>query len=264
MPQFESFYFETHGDTINPAVVFLHGFLGNGHSWSQIISSLTEDFFSITIDLPGHGQTLPKSDGEYGFAKCAKSIVGIADELRLKQFNLVGYSMGGRLALYLALKYPNKINKLVLESSSPGLKTESEREERQQADEKLAEELKRTPLGVFIEKWYNQPLFESIRKNHKEFEALKKERLSNDSAGLAKSLKYMGTGAQGPLWEKVPELSFSTHLIVGELDRKFQEIAGQMSAMSQKIKIECVKGAGHNVHFEKPIEYAALLNQILK
>jgi 2-succinyl-6-hydroxy-2,4-cyclohexadiene-1-carboxylate synthase len=264
MPWFESFYFETSGDSKNPAIVLLHGFMGNSGSWDDIIAQLNDKYFCVTLDLPGHGRTLAIFDSHYSFEKCAEIIVGLSNELKLNQFNLVGYSMGGRLALYLAMNFPKKISKLVLESSSPGLRMDKERKERRQSDESLAVELETKPLREFVDKWYGQPLFESLKEDKIKFESLLNKRLKNDTLGLAKSLKFMGTGVPESLWEKLSKLTVPTLLIVGELDRKFQDIAGQMSHMSQKIKIESVTDAGHNVHFEKPRQYAGLLSDFFK
>ncbi|MGH8016420.1 MAG: 2-succinyl-6-hydroxy-2,4-cyclohexadiene-1-carboxylate synthase [Candidatus Zixiibacteriota bacterium] len=259
MPFFESFYYQAHGDLKNPAIVFLHGFMGNGKSWKIIVDSLVNKFHCITIDLPGHGRT-KADDALYSTPKCAEQIVALANQLRLKRFNLVGYSMGGRLALYLALNNADKIKNLVMESSSPGLKTEKERLDRRNSDEALAAGLETNSLREFVEKWYNRPLFQSLRADKKNFESMVKERLDNDALGLAKSLRFMGTGVQESLWGKLRNLNKPTLLIVGELDRKFQGIAKAMLLMSKKIKIECVMDAGHNVHFEKPPEYAELLS----
>jgi 2-succinyl-6-hydroxy-2,4-cyclohexadiene-1-carboxylate synthase len=264
MPNFESLYYDTAGDSKKPAVFFLHGFLGNGESWSQITQRLEKEFFCVKIDLPGHGRSLPKHGRLYSFANSAKAIVDIADELKRKKFSLVGYSMGGRVALYMALKYPDRIKRLILESSSPGLKTAQERNQRRKLDESLAQEVLKVPLRYFVEKWYEQPLFNSIKRHKDEFESLKAKRTDNDPGGLAKSLEYMGTGVQKSLWGKVQQLSFPTLLIVGELDHKFQQIAKQMAAKSDKIKVKCVAEAGHNVHFEKPEEYAELLRKFLR
>jgi len=166
--------------------------------------------------------------------------------------------------LYIALNYSDRINKLILESSSPGLKSESERETRREADYALVEKLEQTQLAEFLGDWYNQPLFQSLKRNEFKFSSMLNERKNNDPAGLARSLRFMGTGVQATLWEKLSQIKPETLLIVGELDRKFQEIAGQMSIHSKYIKIEKVRDCGHNVHFEKPDEYAAVIKKFLK
>lgn len=131
------------------------------------------------------------------------------------------------------------------------------------SDEKLAQELENGPLEKFIQKWYSQPLFESLKKDQTRFETLLRNRKQNDPFGLAESLRSMGTGTQESLWDKLKNLEPPTLLIVGEYDTKFQDIAQKMSAASDKVSVKRVAGAGHNVHFEKPKEYATLLENFL-
>ena len=167
MTEYKSIHYETHGEKKNPAVLFLHGFMGNGGSWNEIIESLQKNYHCITIDLPGHGQSLNVEESHFKMPECAKLIIKIIDKLKIDKFNLIGYSMGARLGLFLALNYPDYINKAVLESGSPGLKTESERHERQKSDGLLALELERAPLEEFVNKWYEQPLFKPLKKKQK-------------------------------------------------------------------------------------------------
>ena len=264
MPLFKSLHYETHGDKNNPAVLLLHGFMGNGRSWNEIIETLQKNYHCITVDLPGHGQSLAVEEAHYKMPECANQIIEIINILKTDKVSLVGYSMGARLGLFVALNYPDYVKKAVLESGSPGLKTEPERHERQKSDGLLALELEKAPLAEFVEKWYSQPLFKPLKKNKKRFQELLQNRLVNAPRGLAGSLRFMGLGAQPPLWEKLKELKCPTLLIVGGLDTKFQEIAKQMSAESRKFKIKSIDSAGHNVHFEKPAEYAQALKSFLK
>jgi len=263
MPFFESYYYETHGDKKTPPVVFLHGFMGNCESWYEIVDGLKRSIYCVTIDLPGHGKNLPKDRSAYEIPNCAEIIVRLVENVGFKEFSLVGYSLGGRQSLFLALNFPKRVKKLVLESSSPGLEAEKERAERKKSDEKLAQELETDSLENFIHKWYNQPLFESLKKDQTQFETLISKRKQNDPKGLAASLRSMGTGTQESLWGKLKNLKPPTLLIVGEYDRKFQEIAHKMSAETEKISITCVTGAGHNVHYEKPEKYVELLKNFL-
>ena len=264
MPLNNSLYCETHGDKNHPAVLFLHGFMGNGRSWNEIIDTLQKDYYCITVDLPGHGQSLAVDESDYKMPECAKLIIKIIDRLKINKFNLVGYSMGGRLGLFVALNYPDHLNKVILESASPGLKTEEERLKRQKSDGLLALELEKAPLAEFVGKWYEQPLFIPLKKNKKRFQELLQKRLVNAPRGLAGALRFIGSGAQPSLWGNLKDLICPTLLIVGELDTKFQEIAQQMSVESGKIKIKGIDNAGHNVHFEQPAKYVNTLKSFLK
>ena len=264
MPEYKSIHYETHGDKKNPAVLFLHGFMGNGRSWNEIIETMQKNYYCITIDLPGHGQSLDADESHFKMPECAKQIIQIIKTFKTDKVSLVGYSMGARLGLFLALNHPERFNKTVLESGSPGLKTEEERSARQKSDGLLALELEKAPLAEFVDKWYEQPLFKPLKKNKKRFQELLQKRLVNAPRGLAGSLRFMGLGAQPSLWKNLKELKCPMLLLVGELDAKFQEIAKQMSNESNKIKIKSIKDAGHNVHFEKPAEYAQALKNFLK
>src|SRR5699024_5823244 len=146
----------------------------------------------------------------------------ILDALEIDNCYLLGYSMGGRIALSFALRYPNYVSHLILESASPGLKTLEERLQRQASDSKLGDLIVNDGIASFVNKLEKLTLFNSqhlLDKASKE--RLRKERLSQDPKGLKLSLKHMGTGAQPSWWEQLQRLEMPTQLIVGALDKKF-------------------------------------------
>jgi len=159
------------------------------------------------------------------------------------------------------LSYPNRFPKTVIESGSPGLKTEQERCDRIQRDDKLANRLE-TDFDQFLVDWYNQPLFRSF-KAHPEFEQILKIRSYNDSNQLARSLREMGTGMQPSLWKKLKSHRNPLLLIAGECDRKFVEINQEMASLCETAELAIAPGAGHNVHFEKPEWYVDRLRDFL-
>lgn len=121
------FHYSFTGNSNKPLIVFLHGFMGNIHEFDEAISLLYDEFYYLTIDLPGHGKTqVLGSDECYTMANTAQALINLLDQLKISQCFLVGYSMGGRLALYLTLHFPERFPQVVLESASPGLQTESE------------------------------------------------------------------------------------------------------------------------------------------
>jgi 2-succinyl-6-hydroxy-2,4-cyclohexadiene-1-carboxylate synthase len=179
---------------------------------------------------------------------------------QLPKINLLGYSMGGRLALYFATIYPQLIGKLILESASPGLQTESERQERIVRDNQLADRIEHDGIESFVDFWESLPLWNSqqqfpqiVRDN------LRKQRLTNNPLGLANSLRGMGTGFQPSLWDKLPFLQIPAQLIVGELDSKFVQIGKQMNHLLPQSTMTIIENAGHTVHLEKPSEYLACI-----
>ncbi len=246
-----------------PVLVFLHGFMGDLNEFTGIANELKSQYSTLLIDLPGHGKTrITGSDEFYSVPNAAELIVSLLDELGIDKCVLIGYSMGGRHALYTALNYPEYIEKIVIESSSPGLKTEEERRLRIENDSKLIKKLREQKYSDFLEDWYNQPLFRSLKAN-KDFDILMKSRLNNDPSGLIKSLEYAGTGAQPPQWNNWIKNKIPTLLICGEKDVKFKNIAGDMGQINDYAETIMVRSAGHNVHAEKEKEYKKILKKYI-
>ncbi len=247
-------HYKRTGDPSSPTIIFIHGFMGDHRDWEPIANALSDTYDCVAVDLPGHGQSIGHP---YDFASAATSLIDVADDVHADSFSVVGYSLGGRLALYFATLFAMRIDGLVLESASPGLRTEAERAARRKHDEALACHLESQPLGQFIDAWYAQPMFATMHNHEDRFAALRERRLEQDPKELADNLIAMGTGAQPPVWDDLPDHHIPTLLIVGEHDAKFRGIANQMAALSSAMRVETVPGAGHNVHFENPERYTA-------
>lgn len=244
-----NYHVETHG-TGDP-LVLLHGFTGGSVNWSAQIEALAQYFRVVTIDLLGHGRTDSPSDpSHYRIEPVAADLIAIFDTLNLDSVNLLGYSMGGRLVLYTALTYPSRINRLILESASPGLKTVAERDARIAQDEALANRIEREGIAAFADTWTNLPLFASQSSEIRE--RLRAQRLSNNPTGLANSLRGMGTGVQPPLWDRLPALEMPTLLLCGALDTKFSAICAEMHNLMPHSTLALIPEAGHTTHVEQP------------
>jgi len=240
-------------------ILLLHGFMGNINEFDEAIKILTEDFSYLTLDLPGHGKTqVLGSDEYYTIQPTAQAIINLLDELKIDKCYLIGYSMGGRLALYLTLHFPERFIKVVLESASPGLATEAERLERVRRDAQIAKKLSRgiiqTDFAAFLSNWYNQPIFGCI-KNHPEYDRMIESRLQNNPYELDKSLRFMGTGCQPSLWEKLQENKIPLLLLVGEYDKKFIAINTEMAQVCEFSQLKIISNAGHNIHFENTLAF---------
>ncbi len=260
------FHYRQYGDPKQTTVVMLHGFMGAADDWTgEITEPLIESGFQVlAIDLPGHGKTIVQGDVDsYRMDNCAAEIVRLFDKLKLPSVHLVGYSMGGRLALYLAVHYPDRINRIVLESASPGLKTVAERKARIAQDALLAVRMISQPLKEFLLEWYAQPLFASMSSRPEMLEALIARRLNNDPRSLGLSLQGMGTGAQPSLWENLDQLTTPLLLIVGEKDAKFSAIGRAMAERCPVAQLRVVPDAGHNVHWEQPRLFGSLVRDFL-
>jgi 2-succinyl-6-hydroxy-2,4-cyclohexadiene-1-carboxylate synthase len=236
------------GDSHEFPILFLHGFMGDRTEFHEVMQSLSSQYYCISIDLPGHGTQLDKC-GNYTIVDTARSLIEFLNILQIEKCHLVGYSMGGRLALYLALHFPGYFLKVVLESASPGLKTVAEQNKRLQSDLRLAERLETEDFRSFLRQWYEQPIFASLRE-HPDFEKLLDRRSQNDPAALARSLRDLSVGCQPSLWEKLSENQVPLLLLTGELDAKFVNINTEMENLCRSATLEIADRCGHNIHFE--------------
>jgi 2-succinyl-6-hydroxy-2,4-cyclohexadiene-1-carboxylate synthase len=243
--------------------------MGDRHEFQTAIANLSQQFYCVAIDLPSHGQTdltnqgtdqFTYQDSCYNENSCytieftARLIVNFLELVNIERCFLVGYSMGGRVALYLTIHFPKYFRKVVLESASAGLLTDMERSDRLAKDRQLADKLENLEVGefrLFLEDWYQQKIFGNLR-SHSNFPQLLEQRLQNSPIELAKSLRYLSTGRQPSLWGKLPEIEILLLLLVGELDVKFVQINQQMAQACKFSQLEIIPNCGHNIHFENP------------
>jgi 2-succinyl-6-hydroxy-2,4-cyclohexadiene-1-carboxylate synthase len=259
----DSLNHEVSGDGLYPTILFLHGFMGSSADWRGAIAALGDRYFCIAVDLPGHGASLGMPPDTYTIEGAARTVIGILNELEVVRTVIAGYSMGGRLALYLALRYPERCAGLFLESASPGLESAGERAARRAADESKAGRLESGDFEAFLVDWYRQPLFASLARDEnllrRTVEALRR----NDPAELARSLRGMGTGSQPSLWGELEGLAVPALAVAGGLDEKYAGISSRMASINPRIESAIVPGAGHSVHAETPAGYTSLLGRFV-
>ena len=251
------------GDAGHPVVVFLHGFMGSSADWREAMTALEERHRCIAVDLPGHGASLELPPDRYTMEGAARSVLGTLDATGTLRGTVVGYSMGGRLALYLALRHPERCAGLFLESTSPGIEDATERAARRTADEEKATRLEEEDFEGFLHDWYRQPLFAPLRRDEDLLRRTVRDRWRNDPAELAKSLRGMGTGSQPSLWPGLPDLRARVLAVAGDLDEKFVGISHRMASLNPSIRAAVVPGSGHNVHAENPVAYLSALEVFL-
>jgi 2-succinyl-6-hydroxy-2,4-cyclohexadiene-1-carboxylate synthase len=251
------------GNRSSLAVLFLHGFLGAASDWQRCTAQLQDEFRCIGVDLPGHGRSLRCDDDAYSFDGCVEAIVDVLDRTGVQQCSVVGYSMGGRIALYLTHRFPEQFKKVVLESASPGLQTEAERQARRAQDERLAQELESQPIEAFLHRWYAQPLFQTLAADQARWQRIIEQRQHNDPHELAKVLRGLSTGAQPSLWARLPEIEAHMLIIVGEHDAKFGAIGQRMAQLQSAARLVIVPNAGHNVHEEQSDAFVELIRAFL-
>ena len=244
-------------------MVFLHGFTGSTRTWTSTIEHLPKSVRCIAVDLIGHGNTAaPQKPERYGMKEQLLDLHGLFTELQLSNFTLVGYSMGGRIALAYALHYPEQIKHLMLESASPGLPTEAEQKSRQMADESLAKRIELEGLTAFIDFWQDIPLFQSQQTLPESTKQdIREERMQQSVSGLVNSLKGIGTGSQPSYWPLLHQLGMPVTLVTGELDEKFDNIAKQMKNNMPNAEHIQVSACGHALHVENPVQFATIIKE---
>jgi 2-succinyl-6-hydroxy-2,4-cyclohexadiene-1-carboxylate synthase len=240
------------GPRAGQPVVLVHGFTQTLEAWEAVADRLAGRHRVVRVDLPGHGGS---GAVRVGFGEAA-GLVGEAGGAAV----YVGYSLGGRLCLRLALDRPDLVRGLVLVGASPGIADPAARARRRDADEALAADVERDGVAAFLDRWLAGPLFASLP----EAAAGRSGRLANTPEGLAYALRRLGTGAQAPLWPRLAGLRPPTLLVAGALDAKFAGIAREMAAaIGPGTRVALVPGAGHAVHLERPQAMAALITELL-
>jgi 2-succinyl-6-hydroxy-2,4-cyclohexadiene-1-carboxylate synthase len=231
-------------------LVLLHGFGGTRHTWDRVIAQLEpQRYRPLALDLPGHGD-LSSYKRPITFAACVEEVLAAAPE----RFVLCGYSMGGRIAQQVALAAPERLSRIVLVSSSPGIEDPLARAQRREADRRLAEQLERLPFEQFVERWRTQPLFADdppevgrlARDDHRR----------NDPLALAAAMRALGTGEMLPLWSRLGELEMPVTILAGERDEKFRALGERMRELLADARLIIAPG-GHRLPLEAPAAVAA-------
>ena len=233
-------------------IVLVHGFTQTLRSWDRLAVLLSETFQVVRVDLPGHGGS---GAVDLSFEETAEALGDAGGAA-----TYVGYSLGGRLCLRLAVDHPELVQALVLVGASPGLASADERAARKAADDALADDIERIGTAAFLERWLAEPLLATLTPQADDVEA----RLANSPAGLATALRRLGTGVQEPLWDRLGELKMPVLAITGQEDTKFSRLAEEMAAaIGVNAQAVAVAGAGHAAHLERPVSFHRLLTAFL-
>ncbi|EAG4377856.1 2-succinyl-6-hydroxy-2,4-cyclohexadiene-1-carboxylate synthase [Listeria monocytogenes] len=249
-----------------PALLMLHGFTGTSETFQDSISDLKEHFNIIAPDLLGHGNTAsPEEISPYTMENICEDLARILHQLNISRCFVLGYSMGGRVATAFAATFPKRVRGLILVSSSPGLEQADIRESRVAADNRLADWIEEEGLVPFVDYWENLALFASQKVLSPEMKRrIRSERLSQNSHGLAMSLRGMGTGKQPSYWNCLANFTFPVLLITGALDEKFEKIAQEMHQLLPNSTHVSIQEAGHAVYLEQPNSFSSQLNYWLE
>lgn len=234
-------------------LVLVHGFTQTGRCWGPVADDLARDHELVLVDAPGHGRSAAvRADLDRG-ARLLGEAGGSATYL--------GYSMGGRLALHLALTRPDLVGRLVLIGATAGIEDPAERARRREADDRLADHLEEVGVASFLDEWLAQPLFAGLDDRT----AARAERLTNTAAGLASSLRLAGTGTQEPLWGRLGALTMPVLVLAGVDDAKFSVLATRLGrAIGPSATVALVPRAGHSAHLENPGDTASIVRGWLR
>jgi 2-succinyl-6-hydroxy-2,4-cyclohexadiene-1-carboxylate synthase len=240
-------------------VVLVHGFTQTGRSFAQLADSLASQFEVVTVDLPFHGQS-----GDVAAVDVNDAARRVAQAGGIATY--VGYSLGGRICLELALCWPQLVDALVLVGATAGIEDRDEARERATSDDTLAARLDPVTvadgldLTVFLEEWLNGPLFAHLTTDQRGLEA----RMDNTTRGLADALRVLSTGRQPPSWDRLAELSMPVVAVAGGNDAKFSALARRIAAaIGPNATTRIIADAGHSVPFETPAAFEELLRSVL-
>jgi 2-succinyl-6-hydroxy-2,4-cyclohexadiene-1-carboxylate synthase len=254
---------ETH---LNPPLILLHGFTGSASSWADVAPALACSRTVYAFDLPGHGLTeLGSPDRPCDMEMFARALDAALAALEIAVLDLVGYSLGGRSALFFALHTTHPPRRLILESASAGIGDAAARAERIANDDELAHFAETEGIVSFIDRWERTSILASpIARPTPVVERIRTERLSCHADGLAMSLRGMGTGAQAWLGDGLSQLTLPVLCIVGSADEKFGAIATDIVAALPDGRSLVVADAGHSVHLDQPHEYTLIVNDFIQ
>jgi len=240
-------------------VTLLHGFTQSGRSWRELIAKMPPGWRWIVPDLRGHGETQIRHDASCSMEACTRDLVALWDELGVERSHVVGYSMGGRLALHVAAKRPDRLLSLVTIGAHAGL-DEGAREGRRRGDDALANRIEKEGIDAFVKYWGSLPLFAGLERRGPSYVAeVRAERLRNHVAGLACSLRGMGAGAMEPVWDELAQVPVPCTFVAGQLDHGYVASARRLAATAPNSRYEVVPRAGHAVHQERPDAFARVL-----
>lgn len=248
-----------------PPLVLLHGFTGSSRSWEALREHLVATFTVIAIDLPGHGRSPAPDDPRlYTLPRAAAAIARVLDREKVDRAAIMGYSMGGRTALRFALDHPSRCAGLVLESTSPGLASRDDREQRRAEDEARAQLIEREGVRAFVREWERLPLWHSQLRLDPGVIAHQREiRLSHSPTGLANSLRGAGAGNDPSVLGELAAIRLPVLLLAGALDVAYVAHAKAMATRLPMATVHIEPDAGHALHLERPLKVASLVKRFM-
>jgi 2-succinyl-6-hydroxy-2,4-cyclohexadiene-1-carboxylate synthase len=243
-------------DSVSPPLIVLHGFTQTCRSWDPFLDALESVRGTlptiVRVDLPGHGGSgdvsadLPTT-ADLVVETCGAGIY-------------CGYSMGGRVALHVAVQHPHIVRALITIGATAGILDVNERARRRSADDDLAATIERIGTTAFIDQWLAQDMFAGLPKSDDDLA----QRRSNSASGLAASVRLAGTGTQQSLWPQLKDFTMPILFLAGANDQKFSAIADDLArAVGPTARSERIRESGHSAHLENPMATAQAIDSFL-
>jgi 2-succinyl-6-hydroxy-2,4-cyclohexadiene-1-carboxylate synthase len=247
-------------------LLLLHGFTGRGTSWADHAPALARRFRLITVDLPGHGRSgIAQDPARMTVERTADDLVEILGRLDATPAHVLGYSLGARIALRLAIARPDAVNGLILESPSAGIADAEERATRRAADGILADRIERDGIADFVTTWERSPVFATHASLAPALVARQRAiRLAGNPPGLAASLRGAGQGAMAPLHDRLAAVRAPTLVIAGAVDTVGRPRAELVAAGIPGARLALLEGVGHTPHLEAPAAFRRLVTDFLQ
>lgn len=240
------------------SVLALHGFTGSGADFEPLVKGWPHPARWCCPDLPGHGGH--RVDGDPTRCSVNATLASLSALIAAIPAPrvLLGYSMGARAALHLALADPGPWSALVLVGPNPGISDKADRRQRLESDARLARTIRSDGTAAFLERWRETPLIASQRRIDPQILGpMDIHRAGCRPADLAASLEGFGAAACPPLWPRLADLKLPALLVAGDEDAKYRGIVERMSEGMQDAQTVTVPGAGHMAHLENPAAFMA-------
>lgn len=248
-----------------PLLVLLHGFTREARAWEPLLAAL-EGYRVVRVDLIGHGRSdAPAAASRYSMAHAVEDLTALLHHLSIEKTALLGYSLGGRVALHFAIAAADRLTALVIESAAPGIEDPAARTARVESDEKLAQSLLTDGIEAFADRWQAQPLFASQSRLAPEVLAeQRRQRIEASPLGLANSLRGMGAGAQDYILDRLDAIDAPALFLAGALDTRYADLAPVMAAKVPGAQHAIIEDAGHTTHLEQPDAWSRLVTGFLR
>jgi 2-succinyl-6-hydroxy-2,4-cyclohexadiene-1-carboxylate synthase len=242
---------------VPPPLILLHGFTQTGRCFGPLAHDLALDRDVLAPDLPGHGGNARLADLD-----CPEAADHLVDTCTdgHRPADWLGYSLGGRIALHVALRHPERVRRLVLVSATAGIEEPASRAARAREDRARAAHLEEVGVQRFLAEWLRMPMFAGLAP----WARFADERATNTAAGLAGSLRRCGTGSMEPLWDRLDELHMPVLVVAGALDEPYVHSAARLATtIGDGAAVEIVPGAHHAAHLEDPVAVAVAVRRFL-